>query len=398
MESALRREVEAVLADRTGRECLFTPSGRVALWLALRTWLRPGDRLLMSPLTCDVVLFTVLAAGLCPVMAPLSPEDGNIDADAVPPATWSRVDGVLTTNLYGMPDHLPGLRSRCRGLGIRLIEDAAQALETEVGNVPVGAFGDAAAFSFSKHAGAIAGGVLAFADSARRPDLERLLAAATTPRSSARLTADLLGPYLETDIRRLHLVRPARLAARALGLQRRATADRVPLREPQLRRALTAAGDLAAMESWIRCDQPGYRMVVPPALLRRVLERLRGLPADRARRLDGVERLCRLPAVAPLLRRTAAAPLLAVPFLVAGRDAARAQLRHRLVPTRFVFDPPLDDYAGRDLVEPSSDPLAARYWAAHVLPVDPLHAARAVGTLAGLVAAPRITRLAGERW
>ncbi|MBO0707058.1 MAG: DegT/DnrJ/EryC1/StrS aminotransferase family protein, partial [Candidatus Dormibacteraeota bacterium] len=290
-ESTLRSEIEAVVADRTGRECLFTPSGRVALWLALRTWLRPCDQLLMSPLTCDVVLFTVLAAGLRPVMAPVSLEDGNIDPHAIPAALWSQIDGVLTTNLYGLPDRLPELRSRCVGLSIPLIEDAAQALESEVASRPVGTFGDAAAFSLSKHARAPAGGALVFADRARRPDLERLLAAVTAPRTRARLAMDLYRPPLEAGIRRLHLLRLARSTARGMGLDRRATSNRMPLRHTALRRALTATPDVTALEAWVRCDLPGYRMAVPPVLLRCILERLRQLEADRARRASGVDRL-----------------------------------------------------------------------------------------------------------
>jgi hypothetical protein len=72
------------------------PSGRVARYLAFRTWLSPGDRMLMSPLNDDVVFFTALAAGLRSVMAPVS-------------------------------------------------------LATEVESRPIGSFGDAAAFSMSKH-------------------------------------------------------------------------------------------------------------------------------------------------------------------------------------------------------------------------------------------------------
>jgi hypothetical protein len=382
--SLLEREIEAVLRDRTGRECLFTPSGRIAIWLALRTWLRPGDRLLMSPLTCDVVLFTVLAAGLRPVMAPVSLEDGNIDPDAVPSATWNGLGGVLTTNLYGLPERIADLRSRCLSLGIPLIEDASQALETEVAGVPVGAVGTAAAFSFSKHAGAPAGGVLAFSDPACRPELEWLLTSVTVPRNSAQLAADLLLPSLESGIRQLHLVRPARFLARQMGLHPRATSNRMPLFEASLRRALAAAPDLTAFESWVRWDRPGYRMAVPPVLLGRVLERLRRLADDRIRREEGVSCLRELPAALPLLARSGVLPLLAVPFLVADRQAARAELSRRLLPTPYIFDPPLDDYAGSGLVERSPDPEAARWWAAHVLPVDPTYATRALPALAGL--------------
>jgi hypothetical protein len=48
---------------------------------------------------------------------------------------------------------------------------------------------------------------------------------------------------------------------------------------------------------------------------------------------------------------------------------------------RYVYDPPLDDYAGAELVEPSPDPSAARWFASHVLPADPLLARRITNAL-----------------
>jgi dTDP-4-amino-4,6-dideoxygalactose transaminase len=85
-------------------------------------------------------------------MAPVSANEGNIDPAAVPDATWSSLGGVLTTNLYGLPDRVAELRARCDRLGIPLIEDAAHAIQTEVDGRPIGSFGAAAAFSLSKHA------------------------------------------------------------------------------------------------------------------------------------------------------------------------------------------------------------------------------------------------------
>jgi hypothetical protein len=35
-----------------------------------------------------------------------------------PDATWSSLGGVLTTNLYGLPDRVTELRARCDRLGI----------------------------------------------------------------------------------------------------------------------------------------------------------------------------------------------------------------------------------------------------------------------------------------
>src|SRR5215207_5078141 len=93
----LEREIEAVMTTRLQRPCLFFPSGRLALYVGLRARLKPGQRILMSPVTDDVIFFIVLAAGLRPVMAPISPDDGNLDPNLVSERTWGGVAAVLTT-------------------------------------------------------------------------------------------------------------------------------------------------------------------------------------------------------------------------------------------------------------------------------------------------------------
>jgi dTDP-4-amino-4,6-dideoxygalactose transaminase len=88
--------LEAAFASRLGRECLYVPSNRFGLFIALRHWMSPGQRLLMSPISADEILFLVLAAGLRPVIAPTNPRTGGIDART---AGELRFDGILTTNL-----------------------------------------------------------------------------------------------------------------------------------------------------------------------------------------------------------------------------------------------------------------------------------------------------------
>jgi hypothetical protein len=59
------------------------------------------------PLDDDVILFVVLAAGLRPVMTPVSANSGTIDPAAVPDATWSSLGGVLTTDCTACPAGWP---------------------------------------------------------------------------------------------------------------------------------------------------------------------------------------------------------------------------------------------------------------------------------------------------
>jgi dTDP-4-amino-4,6-dideoxygalactose transaminase len=78
-------DIEELFRNRYDREAIYLPSGRLALYLALREWLDPGTRVLMSPINDDVVLFIVLAAGLVPIIGPLDPSTGNLD-----PRSWRR--------------------------------------------------------------------------------------------------------------------------------------------------------------------------------------------------------------------------------------------------------------------------------------------------------------------
>jgi hypothetical protein len=366
------QDIEAVLRDRTGRDCLFVPSGRLALYLAFRTLLAPGDRLLMSPVTDDVIFFVALAAGLRPVMAPLSRRDGNIEPDAVDDATWSGVAGVLTTNLYGLPDRMAVLQSQCRRHGVLLIEDAAHAIQSETDGRPVGAFGDAAAFSMAKHVGGV-GGVLAFTDRARRPELVRLRDALTVPRPVARRAGEAARPVARAVLGALRLRRPVLRAREALGLVER-TGHRMPLRARALRAAVATAPGLDPFDPWVRFDLHGYCMDHSPGSLRRTLARLRGL--DRDRRLEGVLRLQAHEAVAPAVGDRPPQPLFRVPLLVEDRDTLLADLRRRGIYVDYLYDPPLDDYTTAAFAVPSPRPEAAGWWARHVLPVDPLDAGR----------------------
>ncbi|MFK4066738.1 DegT/DnrJ/EryC1/StrS family aminotransferase [Streptomyces sp. NPDC029674] len=385
MRMAYGSGLATAMARRLGRPCVYTPSARLALYLALRHWCRPGARVLMSPVNDDVILFVVLAAGLRPVQAPVSARDGNIDPAAVPEETWRNVDAVLTTNLYGMPDRVVELRRRCNQLGIPLFEDAAHAIGTRVDGQPVGTFGKAAAFSLSKHVAGMAGGFLAVEDERTRRELELLRDELLVPRS---LRADLsttLRPLARSAAHGLHLVRPVWRTMQRLGMLERDT-FRMDLHAPRLTRCASEAPSLTAYEPWIRVDLHGYR-TRHGALVRGQLRlRTARLDGDLARRRIGASLLAATTWASPALRDRPTdggpPPLFRVPLLVHDRDILADRLVRHGVVTGYIYDPPLDDYAGAEFVEPSPDPSAARWFAAHALPADPLLARKIINALA----------------
>ncbi|MFH0178246.1 DegT/DnrJ/EryC1/StrS family aminotransferase [Streptomyces cacaoi] len=375
------KRLEATMRDRLGRECVYVPSCRFGLYVALRHWCPPGGRVLMSPVNDDVIFFVLLAAGLRPVQAPLNPLDASIDVDGVPDEVWGSLSGVLTTNLYGNPDDTPRLRKKCDALGIPLFEDGAHAIGSEVGGRPVGAWGDASVFSLSKHVGAKAGGFLACADPGLREALEKTCEDLLLP---GRFTAELaytVRPYAEATVRGLRLRRAAWATMRLLGLMEREEI-RMPLRPAELARAVDAAPDLTAHDSWVRVDMHDYRLRSGPLRAGRIGRRLDHLDEVLAACRAGTELLLSTPWARPgTVRADRAQPLFRVPLFVADRDAARAALARRGIVVGYLYDPPLDDYAGAAFTDPSPDPAGARWFARHALPVDPLRARQVVEVL-----------------
>jgi DegT/DnrJ/EryC1/StrS aminotransferase family len=372
----IERNIEVTLEARTGRQCVFMPSGRFAIHLAFQLLLTPGDRILMSPLEDDTVFFGALAAGLQPVMAPVSTDDGNMRIDAIDDVTWSTISAVLTGNTYGLPDRVAELSATCGRFGIPLIEDAAHALETDIDGRPIGSFGTVAAFSLSKHLPG-RGGVLAFDREVSRLDVARLRDRLMLPRPIGNRAIGLVRSAARATLERFHLMGGLD-RARHLTHPVRPVPWRVPLRAPRLERA-RASGDLGQFDAWMETAYPDYRMRQRPSHLRGTLGGLRNLGRDREERIAGVLRLRKLDAVAPAARQGDPLPLLRVPLLIEDRDAVALELRRRGVNVYFVYAPPLDEYSGPEFCEPSLSPEAARWWAAHILPVDPHDAERVLG-------------------
>lgn len=384
------------MAARLGRDCLHVPSARFGLLLALRHWFGRGERVLIAPTNCETVLFVVLAAGLEPVMAPVSWRDGNI---AVPEIDWTGLSGVITTHLYGQPDRVAELRAECDRRGVILIDDAAHAFQTTVQDRPAGTFGTAGVISLAKHGRSMSGGFVTAEDPAALRELTRLRDTLLVPGGLRQELLGVLRPVLRETIYRTGLVRPMWHALKALRLVRW-TGHRLPPREGELRTALKraaenltdptadpavdlsvhpsvdaaawTAADVADLDYWLRIDLDDWRTRQGALLRGYHRSRLRVVDRERDRRIAGVAVLRTLPSAAQAVREEPARPLLRVPLLVEDRDKVVAALERQGVVPGFIYDPPLDDYLG--LVPAGPTPEIARWWTGHVLPVDPLRA------------------------
>jgi dTDP-4-amino-4,6-dideoxygalactose transaminase len=374
------RAIEDFFRRRYGREALYLPSGRAALYLAFREWLRPGDRVLMSPVTDDVVFFVVLAAGLVPVLAPVDPHSGNIDPTAIEDSTWTRLRAVLTTNLYGIPDRMDLLEAQCRRHDLVLVEDAAHAIDSRCDGRRIGQFGVAAAYSLSKHLG-VAGGVLIFSEAGRRQSLARRAAEEIRHRSLPVAMAHRAHSFL-SGVGASSRARPwlLRLRDRLVSRPEERSGYRMRYETATVRQAQHEGGGLDRFDRWIRVDNPAYRTWPLRFSQRATLRRLATFEENRRRRLAGARRLFELGLTPDGLAMPSDTALFRVPLLVRERDKVRAHFaRHRLA-LDYIYHPPLDAYAP-ELTEPVAASRSAAQWSHDVLPVDPLVADRFLALL-----------------
>ena len=366
--------IEEFFRRRYDREALYVPSGRLALYLTFREWLRPGDRILVSPINDDVVFFTVLAAGLVPVLGPLDRATGNLDPSAVDDVTWSGLKAVMTTNLYGVPDRMDLLDERCRRHGVLLIEDACQALDSRFGDHRIGQISPVAAFSLTKHVDGV-GGVLCFSEGNRRLSLARRAESEIHRRSVTRRARDGVRLLFRDAADRTRARR--RLSAlrhRIHPAEPERQGHRMPYDLAQVLRARDEGGGLDQFNRWVRVDNPNYRTEPLSREISRTLAQLTCFEDNRRRRLEGARQLLSLGFTPSSLRGVADTALFRVPLFVRQRDQVLGHFAGRGLHLDYVYDPPLDLYAAPALAEriPSSAPALA--WSRDVLPVDPLRA------------------------
>jgi perosamine synthetase len=141
---------EAAFAGRCGvPHAASCSNGTVALHLALLALgIGPGDEVIVPTLTYVATANAVVYCGATPVFVDSEADTMNLDPRGVERAITVRTKAVIAVHLYGHPADMSALQAICAGRGIRIVEDAAEALGAEIGGRVVGSIGDIATFSF----------------------------------------------------------------------------------------------------------------------------------------------------------------------------------------------------------------------------------------------------------
>ena len=143
-------------------ECVGCASGLDAIEIALRcAKLRPGERVLTTPLSAFATSLAVVRAGGVPVFVDVDPS-GQLDMDRCADAfdADAGLRFLLPVHLYGHAGDLERLAQLRDRFDLQIIEDCAQAIGARSHGAKVGSVGDFAATSFypPKNLGALGDG------------------------------------------------------------------------------------------------------------------------------------------------------------------------------------------------------------------------------------------------
>ena len=162
-----------------GRPVIAVNSGTAALELALRLAnVGVGDEVITTPLSWVATSNVILNVGAWPVFVDVDPKTRNIDLKLVEKSIRAGTKAIMPVYLAGLPVDQERLHAIADRHGLRVIEDAAQAMGSEWEGQPIGAAGDMTAFSFhpNKNITTTEGGALVVPDeaTAKRARLLRL--------------------------------------------------------------------------------------------------------------------------------------------------------------------------------------------------------------------------------
>ena len=160
-----------------GRKVRSFANGTSTMEVALRVaGIGPGDEVITTSITWVATANVIVAVGARPVFVDIDPRTRNLDLDAVEAAITPRTRALLPVYLAGLPLDMDRLYAIARRHGLRVIEDAAQAIDSCWQGRRIGSFGDLVSFSFqaNKNITCAEGGCLVLDSDEEAEHAERL--------------------------------------------------------------------------------------------------------------------------------------------------------------------------------------------------------------------------------
>ncbi len=187
-------QFEKLFADYVGvPHAIAVNSCTAALHLALKALdIGPGDEVITTPLTWCATANVIVHVGARPVFVDVDRRTGNIDPAAIEAAVTQRTRALIPVHFAGRACDMDAIGGIARRHNLRIVEDAAHAIESTWKGRKVGGIGDVTAFSFyaNKNITSAEGGMATTRDPALAERIRILSAQGTSSDSWRRFRAD----------------------------------------------------------------------------------------------------------------------------------------------------------------------------------------------------------------
>ncbi|MDI1365215.1 MAG: DegT/DnrJ/EryC1/StrS family aminotransferase, partial [bacterium] len=143
-------EFETAFAAYCGvKHAVAVNNGTTALHLALvALGIGPGDEVIVPSLTYIASANAVTYCGATPVLIDNDPRTFNLDPAKLEALITPRTKAIMPVHVYGQPVDMDPVMEIARRHGIKVVEDAAEAVGAKYKGRMTGSLGDCATFSF----------------------------------------------------------------------------------------------------------------------------------------------------------------------------------------------------------------------------------------------------------
>ena len=144
------RKCARSLEERFGvRRVLMTPSCTAALEMAAKLCdLGPGDEVIMPSYTFVSTANAVVGVGARPVFVEIRPDTLNLDEARIEEAITHRTRAIFPVHYSGVACEMDSILEIARRRNLRVVEDAAQAVNARYKGRALGSMGDLGTYSF----------------------------------------------------------------------------------------------------------------------------------------------------------------------------------------------------------------------------------------------------------
>ena len=143
-------EFEQQLAAYCGVEhAVGVGSGTDALMLTLMALgVGPGDEVITSPLSYVHTAGSIARLGATPVFCDINPRVYNVAIESLEACITEKTKAIVPVHLYGQMSNMAPIMQLARAHGLKVLEDADQAIGARYDGKMAGSIGDAGIFSF----------------------------------------------------------------------------------------------------------------------------------------------------------------------------------------------------------------------------------------------------------